>query len=116
MAARGTLMIARIDDSVEIFTLINTFHTSPDRQAAIVDSLQRFTVDVARSLAGFIATSVHVSLDGSRVVNYVQWRSRADLQAMLALPEAQAHMAEVAALADGVDPVPYRVAYVGALQ
>ena len=109
-------MIACIDDSVEIFTLINTFHTSLDRQAAIVDSLRRFTVDVARSLPGFIGASVHISLDGGRVVNYVQWRSRADLQAMLALPEAQSHMAEVAALADRVDPVPYRVAYVGALQ
>ena len=110
------MMIAHIDDSVEVFTLINTFHTSPDRQAAIVDSLRRFTVDVARALPGFVATSVHVSLDGARVVNYVQWRSRADLQAMLALPEAQAHMAEVAALADRVDPIPYRVAYVGALR
>jgi len=26
-------MIAQIDDAVEIFTLINTFHTSRDRQA-----------------------------------------------------------------------------------
>jgi len=106
-------MIAQIDDSVEIFTLINTFHTSADRQAKIVDSLRRFTLDYARSLPGFVGASVHVSLDGSRVVNYVQWRSGADIQAMLALPEAKAHMAEVAALADQVEPVPYRVAYVG---
>ncbi len=106
-------MIAQIDDSAEIFTLINTFHTSRDRQAAIVDSLRRFTEDVARSLPGFVAASVHASLDGARVVNYVQWRSAADLQAMLATPEAKAHMAEVGALADRVDPVPYRVAYVG---
>ena len=77
-------MIAQIDDSAEIFTLINTFHTSRDRQAAIVDSLRRFTEDVARSLPGFVAASVHASLDGARVVNYVQWRSAADLQAMLA--------------------------------
>lgn len=109
-------MIAQIDDSVEIFTLVNTFHTSRDRQAAIVDSLRRFTTDFARSLPGFIGASVHVSLDGARVINYVQWRSGADLQAMLARPEAKAHMAEVGALADRVEPVPYRVAYVGSSQ
>jgi hypothetical protein len=59
---------------------------------------------------------VHVSLDGARVVNYVQWRSSADIQAMLATPEAKTHMAEVGVLADRVDPVPYRVAYVGSSQ
>jgi heme-degrading monooxygenase HmoA len=86
-------MIAQIDDSVEMFTLINTFYTSPDRQSAIVDSLQRFTADFARSLPGFIGASVHVRLDGARVVNFVQWRSSADSQSMLATPEAKAHIA-----------------------
>jgi quinol monooxygenase YgiN len=109
-------MIAQIDDSAEIFTLINTFHTSRDRQAQIVDSLRRFTTDFARTLPGFIGASIHVSLDGARVVNYVQWRSGADIQSMLARPEAKAHMAEVGALADRIDPVPYSVAYVGSFQ
>jgi quinol monooxygenase YgiN len=106
-------MITQIDQSAEIFTLINTFHTSPDRQPAIVESLRRFTEDFARARPGFISASVHVSLDGARVVNYVQWRHRADLQSMLETPEAQGHLADVGALADRVDPVPYRVAYVG---
>jgi tetracenomycin F1 monooxygenase len=109
-------MIAQIDDSVEIFTLINTFHTSRDRQAAIVESLRRFTTDFAKSLPGFIGASVHVSLDGARVINYVQWRSSADIQSMLATPEAKTHLAEVAAWADRIDPVPYRVAFVGSSQ
>ncbi len=109
-------MAARIDEAAEVFTLINTFHTSRERQDAIVDSLRRFTQSVASGLPGFIGASVHVSLDGARVVNYVQWRTRADLTAMLALPEAKAHMAEVDALADKIEPVPYRVAYVGAVE
>ncbi|WP_174300498.1 antibiotic biosynthesis monooxygenase [Caulobacter sp. S45] len=106
-------MGAPIDEAADVFTLINTFHTSRERQGAIVESLRRFTEDVARELPGFVAASMHVSLDGARVVNYVQWRSRADLDAMLALPSAKVHMAEVGALADKVEPVPYRVAYVG---
>ena len=109
-------MGVRIDEAADVFTLINTFHTSRERQGAIVDSLRRFTEAVARALPGFVGASVHASLDGARVVNYVQWRNRDDLAAMLALPEAKAHMAEVGALADKVEPIPYRVAYVGAAQ
>ena len=104
-------MIARIEAAADIFTLINTFHTSPDRQAAIVASLTRFTA-IARDLPGFVGAAVHASLDGTRVVNYVQWRTRDDLTAMLARDDARSHMAEVGALADRVDPAPYRVAFV----
>jgi quinol monooxygenase YgiN len=108
-------MTAMIDEAAEVFTMINTFHTSAERQGALVDSLRGFTEGVARALPGFVAASVHASLDGARVLNYVQWKSRADLDAMIGLPAAKAHMAQVGALADRVDPVAYRVAYVGAL-
>jgi quinol monooxygenase YgiN len=106
-------MAAHIDEAADLFTLINTFQTSRERQGAVVEALRRFTEGVARGLPGFVGASVHVSLDGARVINYVQWRSRADLDAMLALPEAKAHMAEIGALADKIEPIPYRVAYVG---
>jgi hypothetical protein len=109
-------MAATIDEAADVFTLINTFHTSGERQGAIVESLRRFTEGVARRLPGFVGASAHISLDGARVVNYVQWRRREDLDAMLALAEAKAHLAEVGALADKVDPVAYRVAYVGAAE
>ncbi len=106
-------MIATIEANGTVFTLINTFHTSRERQALIVASLQQFTEQTARTLPGFVGASIHASLDGLRVLNYVQWHSRGDLEHMLATPAAQAHMAEVGALADRVDPVPYRVAFVG---
>ena len=107
-------MPATIDESAHVFTLLNTFHTSPERQDAIVDSLRRFTQETARGLPGFVGASVHASLDGRRVLNYVQWARRENLDAMLARDDARAHMAEVGALADAVDPVPYRVAFVDA--
>ena len=107
-------MAATIDQAAEVFTLINTFHTSPDRQDAIVASLRRFTAETAGGLPGFVGASVHASLDGRRVLNYVQWARREDLDAMLARDDARAHMAEVGALADAVDPVPYRIVFVEA--
>ena len=106
-------MRAVIDDAAGLFTLINTFEVSPDRQDAVVGSLSSFTEQHARFLPGFIGASVHASLDGHRVVNYVQWQSQVDLAAMMASPQAKAHVAEVAALAEKVDPVIYRVAFVG---
>jgi quinol monooxygenase YgiN len=106
------MTVATIDETADVFTLVNTFHTSRERQDAIVQSLRGFTERVARAFPGFVAASVHASLDGARVVNYVQWKSRADLDAMLASPEAKVHMAQVGSLADKVDPVAYRVAYV----
>jgi quinol monooxygenase YgiN len=102
-----------IDDATEIFTLINTFTVVPTRQDAVVGSLREFTERYARVSRGFIGASVHASLDGHRVVNYVQWESHADLDAMMASMPAKAHLAEVGALAEHVDPVVYRVAFVG---
>ena len=102
-----------IDDSADICTLINTFDVEPAKQAAVVDSLRRFTQEHARTLPGFIGASVHVSLDGRHVVNYAQWTSRDHLTAMLQRAPAKAHMAEVGALAAAVRPLLYRVAFVG---
>jgi quinol monooxygenase YgiN len=106
-------MRAIIDDAENILILINTFTVLPQRQDAVVESLRDFTEQHAQFLTGFVGASVHASLDGHRVVNYVQWESKADLGAMMASAEAQAHIKEVGALAEHVDPVVYRIAFVG---
>ena len=102
-----------ISETADICTLINTFDVKPQNQQGIVDSLRRFTLEANRQ-PGFIAASIHASLNGDRVVNYVQWKTREDLAAMLQTEVARQHMAEVGALAESVAPVFYRVAFVGA--
>ena len=52
-----------------------------------------------RHLPGFISASIHRSLDGTKVINYAQWRSQADFAAMTNNPKAQPHMQAAAALA-----------------
>lgn len=106
-------MHAVIDDDAEVFTLINTFTVAPERQEAVVDLLRGFTELHARFLPGFIGSSVHASLDGRRVVNYVQWENEPYFDAMMHTAPAKAHVAEIGALAAHVDPVVYRVAFVG---
>ncbi len=44
-------------------------------------------------------------------MNYVQWRSNEDFEAMLFSPDARAHMADVETLAQRITPVIYRIAY-----
>jgi heme-degrading monooxygenase HmoA len=53
---------------------------------------------------GFISISVHRSLDGQRIVNYIQWRSRELLQSAHKSPEFRK--------AWGLDPHLYEVTHV----
>ena len=90
--------------------IINTFHVAPAQAEDLVAALTRVAKEAMRGAAGFISTNLHVSEDGTRVVNYSQWRSRADIDAMLADPAARAQIQSAARLATSVEPVIYRLA------
>ena len=92
-----------------IATLINTFTVVPQRQRQIVELLNRTTEETMRHLPGFVATSIHASSDGTRVVNYAQWESVATFQAMLQDPAVQEHFQQLTALSEAVDPHLYTV-------
>lgn len=61
-------------------------------------------------LPGFVSANVHRGDDGERVVNYVQWRSLADFQAMQNNPRATPHMRRASELAT-YDPIVCRVVH-----
>ena len=65
------------------------FTVDADRQQALVDLLVDL-MPIFADQSGFLAAHVHRSLDRSRVVNYLQWRSRADHEACLNDPEVMA--------------------------
>jgi antibiotic biosynthesis monooxygenase (ABM) superfamily enzyme len=58
-----------------IVTHINVFTVAPERQNELVKSLID-TVKAAREMPGWISASIHRSLDGRQVTNYVQFESR----------------------------------------
>jgi len=91
-----------------LITLINVFTVEPARQAQLVELLNDATEQVMRHRPGFISANIHASLDGTKVVNYAQWRSREDFEATMADATAQAHMRQAASLAT-VEPHLYRV-------
>ena len=80
-------------------TLINTFAVAPQRQGELVALLDAATEEVMRKLPGFVSANIHRSLDGKRVVNYAQWRSKADFEAMQKDPAAAATVLALLGLA-----------------
>jgi heme-degrading monooxygenase HmoA len=95
----------------DLTTLINVFTVTRVTQQPLVDLLTEATEQVMRHQPGFISANLHASLDGTRVVNYAQWRSREDFQAMLDDPTAREHMSAAGSLAIA-EPHLYEVASV----
>ena len=96
----------------DVVTLINVFTVEPARQQELVDLLTRATDETIRHMPGFVSATIHKSLDGVRVTNYAQWRSREDFEAMLRNPAASPHLKEAAALATSFEPHLYQVSEV----
>jgi quinol monooxygenase YgiN len=98
-----------IDASQPIITLVNVFKVDPDRQAELVALLQEVTDRVMSRMPGFVSASLHSSLDGKSVVNYVQWESREAWEAAIRKPEAREHIAVIESIVRSVEPVLYRL-------
>jgi quinol monooxygenase YgiN len=91
--------MASITTENRVATLINVFTVDPKDQQRLVNLLTSATERTIKHLPGFVSASIHKSTDGARVVNYAQWRSPGDLEAMLKNPDAQAHIKPITELA-----------------
>jgi quinol monooxygenase YgiN len=69
-------------DESGIVTLINVFTVDPANQQRLVDLLTRATDGFVTSAPGFMSSTLHRSVDGTKVTMYAQWRSAEDYQAM----------------------------------
>jgi quinol monooxygenase YgiN len=83
----------------KLVTLINVFTGTPEHQQEVVDLLARATETSVRHAPGFISSSLHRSLDGTKVVMYAQWRSIEDYQAMRENPAPLPYLQQAVALA-----------------
>ena len=95
-----------------VVTLINVFTVAPEKQDRLLDVLVGATESVMNGMPGFVSANLHKSLDGTKVVNYAQWRSKEDFEAMLRDQEAAAHMGEAAKIAEKFEPHLYEVSFV----
>ncbi len=62
--------------------LINVFTTPPDQQQRLIDLLTRATDGLVDRAPGFISSTLHRSVDGTKVTMVATWRSAEDYQAM----------------------------------
>jgi len=100
-----------ISNDHDVITLINVFTVDPANQQALVDLLVEATETTMSRQPGYVSASIHASLDGTRVTNYAQWRSREEFEAIFSNPEVRPHMEEAARLALEFEPQLYRVAF-----
>ena len=98
-----------IERSGAYVTLINVFDVEPDRARELTDLLTEVSDTVMRHLPGFQSANIHLSTDGTRVVNYAQWDSTEAYQSMMDNPSARGHMGKAAEVATSFDPHFYTV-------
>ena len=92
-------------------TQITVVESEPGKQAEALS----VTTERARFMArqpGFVSISVHRSLDGRRIVNYIQWQSRGLLQAAHKSPEFRKEWGHFDQVTDAIDPHLYEVVHV----
>jgi quinol monooxygenase YgiN len=92
-------------------TFINTFRCQPPNQEEVVKINVDIVDQVASKSPGFISAAIHSSVDGTRVINYLQWESADHLAAMQGSPEFQAIARRFAGLIE-FDPHECKVAHV----
>ena len=83
--------MATIVENPGLITLVVVFPTTPEEQEELNEHLVGTAHQHSRH-DGFVSCSIHTSTDGVRIVEYIQWRSMAHLQAMIATPEGQEHL------------------------
>jgi quinol monooxygenase YgiN len=86
-------------------TLINVFDVEPATQQELVELLTEGTEKVMRRRPGFVSVNLLASNDGTRVVNFAQWRSLDDVKATMADPDAQDYARRAAELAQATPHV-----------
>ena len=92
-------------------TQITVVEAEPGKQAQALELMTQRANFMARQ-PGFVSISLHRSLDGKRIVNYVQWDSRDLLAAAHRSPEFRKEWSHLDALTDEIDPHLYEVARV----
>ena len=98
----------RVSREGNLVTLINVFETKPEQQQALIDQWIRFVEEVKEE-PGMIGAALHRSIDGTRVINYAQWRSEEDFENFVRKYREQ--MEARRPLAEHVDPHLYEVVY-----
>ena len=96
--------VATIAPGDQILTLINTFTCADARQGELVAALEKSIAATFSKVDGFISSSVHASLDRTRVINYTQWSSTEAFDQAELHPRVREDLATIMSIAESADP------------
>lgn len=97
----------RISSEGHLVTVINVFETEPEQQQELINQWIRFVQEEVKNEPGLIGAALHKSTDGTRVINYAQWRSEEEYANFV-----KKSIKPIApSLASRVDPHLYEVVY-----
>lgn len=88
-----------ISTNVSWPTLINVFTVAPADQQRLIELLTVATENTIRHAPGFVSSTLHRSLDGTKVTSYAQWRSMEDYQRIREHPDVVQYREQAFALA-----------------
>lgn len=82
-----------------MITLINVFVVAPADQQTVIELLVRATDEFVSHAPGFLSSTLHRSLDGTKVTMYARWSSAESYEAMRRDPGPRALLEAVAQVA-----------------
>ena len=102
--------MSEIRQSNKVVTQITVVEAEPDKQDEALSVMK----DRARFMArqpGCISINLHRSLDGRRIVNYIQWQSRKQLEAAHDAPEFRKEWDHFGDVTEEIAPDLYEVCH-----
>jgi hypothetical protein len=92
-------IMTTISKDNKILTLINVFTVDPLNQQQLVELLTLATDKSVRKMQGFISSSLHRSIEGTKVTMYAQWRTVEDYLKMRNNPDASPYLKQALTIA-----------------
>ena len=65
-----------IGHGTSAFTVIFEFDVEPEQQQELSGKIQGLVREIVSKQPGFLASHLHLSTDGKKVLNYLQWESQ----------------------------------------
>jgi quinol monooxygenase YgiN len=107
MYCEKELTMTIISKENDYLTFINIFTVGPADQQKLIDLLKEAT-EVVRTVPGFVSSSLHAGLDGTKVTMYAQWKSIEDYNKMRGNPAAAPFLQQALEIAS-FEPGMYKV-------
>ena len=92
-----------------LVTQVTVFTCAEERQHELVAALEKAIAEVFVHQRGFLSANVLASRDKTRVLNYAQWATIEDFDAMRGHRDVQEQMAHIINIAESSDPRLYDV-------